>query len=367
MSELDGDAGRDFEGLDAREAQQALAEEMSCEMEPGDDDGNGKEDAADVVSVSEVAGEGADESDVSEIDFVEEGDGEIESDVDVIADGEADENDIEGIADEDVEAGSDAVAEDDAPGDGAVAAGDDDADEAADTATADGGEEPAAPIEWSEEDLVEHARMVEALLFAASEPLDQRSISDRLPTGADVPTLLQRLAEQYSGRGVVLSKISNKWRFVTAVDVAHVLEKEKVQQRRLSRAALETLAIIAYHQPCTRADIEDVRGVAVSKGSLDQLLEIGWVKLRGKREAPGRPTLYGTSQSFLEHFGLESVQDLPGLADLKAAGLLDARLPPGFTVPSPVEGGDEEEAEGGEEAEFAQDFLEEDGPETAEG
>ncbi|VAW07636.1 Segregation and condensation protein B, partial [hydrothermal vent metagenome] len=149
-------------------------------------------------------------------------------------------------------------------------------------------------------------------------------------------------------------------RFVTAGDVAHVLEKEKVTPRRLSRAALETLAIIAYHQPCTRADIEDVRGVAVSKGSLDQLLEIGWARLRGKRrDVPGRPTLYGTTEAFLEHFSLETIQDLPGLADLKAAGLLDARLPPGFSVPAPSDADDEEGAEDGEDAEFAQDFLSE--------
>ena len=150
-------------------------------------------------------------------------------------------------------------------------------------------------------------------------------------------------------------------------DVAHILDKERITPRRLSRAAMETLAIIAYHQPCTRADIEDVRGVQVAKGSLDQLLEIGWVKLRGKRrDVPGRPILYGTTDNFLQQFGLESVGDLPGLADLKAAGLLDARLPPGFSVPSPTDGDDEEdEADIGEEAEFAQDFLADEDEESA--
>ena len=217
----------------------------------------------------------------------------------------------------------------------------------------------APKVEWSEEDLAAHKRMAEALLFAAAEPLDAESIADRLPAGADVTALIDQITEDYAERGVTLKQIDGKWRFVTAADVAHVLEKEKITPRRLSRAALETLAIIAYHQPCTRADIEDVRGVQVAKGSLDQLLEIGWVRLRGKRkDVPGRPTLYGTSEEFLQHFGLESIQDLPGLADLKAAGLLDARLPPGFAVPSPSDAGDEDlDGEDDEEAEFAQDFL----------
>ncbi|GJL93560.1 SMC-Scp complex subunit ScpB [Hyphococcus sp.] len=221
-------------------------------------------------------------------------------------------------------------------------------------------------VEWSEEELAEHARMVEALLFAAAEPLDEKSIADRLPTGAAISELIARVAADYEGGGVNLVKIEHKWRFVTAADVAHVLQKEKTTQRKLSRAALETLAIIAYHQPCTRADIEDVRGVQVAKGSLDQLLEIGWVKMRGKRrDAPGRPTLYGTSEGFLEHFGLEGVADLPGLADLKAAGMLDARLPPGFSVPTPTDSDDDDIDEDEDSGEFAQDFLDEDADEAA--
>jgi len=227
--------------------------------------------------------------------------------------------------------------------------------------------EPAAPeVEWSDEEIAEHKRMVEALLFAASEALDEKSIADRLPVGAAIAPILEMLAAEYEGRGVTLKKAEDRWRFVTAADVAHVLEKEKVTQRRLSRAALETLAIIAYHQPCTRADIEDVRGVQVAKGSLDQLLEIGWVRMKGKRrDVPGRPTLYGTTNAFLEHFGLETVTDLPGLADLKAAGLLDARLPPGFAVPSPADGDDEDYDDDDDSGEFAQDFLDDDGEEAA--
>ncbi len=230
----------------------------------------------------------------------------------------------------------------------------------------DAAESAAPAVEWSEEEFADHARMVEALLFAAAEPLDERSIADRLPVGAAIADLVARIAADYAGRGVQLKKVEAKWRFVTAPDVAHVLQKEKTTQRKLSRAALETLAIIAYHQPCTRADIEDVRGVQVAKGSLDQLLEIGWVKMRGKRrDAPGRPTLYGVTEAFLEHFGLESISDLPGLADLKAAGLLDARLPPGFSVPSPADGEDEDIDETEDSGEFAQDFLDEGEDEAA--
>ena len=235
---------------------------------------------------------------------------------------------------------------------------------AADEAAAE--EEPiavAAPVAvWTAAEMAEHARMAEALLFAASEPLDEASIAARLPAGADVKTILLALKTQFENHGVNLSNAAGKWRFLTAPDVAHVLEITKVEQKRLSRAALETLAIIAYHQPCTRADIEDVRGVAVSKGSIDQLMEIGWVRLRGRRrDAPGRPVLYGTTPAFLEHFNLETVADLPGMADLKAAGLLDARLPPGFCVPTPSDADDDDEgddADADAAAEFVQDFHE---------
>ncbi|GAB4518775.1 MAG: SMC-Scp complex subunit ScpB [Amphiplicatus sp.] len=220
---------------------------------------------------------------------------------------------------------------------------------------------PADPV-WTAAEEAAHARMAEALLFAASEPLDEAAIAERLPAGANVRGILESLSAQYENRGVVLKKVAGKWRFMTAADVAHVLERERVEPRKLSRAALETLAIIAYHQPCTRADIEDVRGVAVSKGSLDQLLEIGWVRMRGRRrDAPGRPVLYGTTQAFLEHFGLDSVSDLPGMADLKAAGLLDARLPPGFSVPMPSDAGEGEDMSDEGEAEFVTDFQAGDG------
>lgn len=181
----------------------------------------------------------------------------------------------------------------------------------------------------------EHIRIVEAVLFAAEEPLDIANIADKLPEGADVAGILQMIGEKYETAGFTLQKIGRKWTFRTATDLAHALQKHVVQQRRLSRAALETLAIVAYHQPVTRAEIEDIRGVSVSKGTLDVLLESEWVKIRGRRRVPGRPVTYGTSDNFLLHFGLESLKDLPGLEELKAAGLLDDRLPPGFAVPAP--------------------------------
>jgi len=199
----------------------------------------------------------------------------------------------------------------------------------------------------------EHMRMVEALLFAAAEPLDIDSIAARLPEGADVGAAIEDLQAHYEKRGVQLVRIANKWMFRTSDDLAFLMEQEATEQRRLSKAALETLAIIAYHQPVTRADIEEVRGVSVSKGTVDVLMETGWVRIRGRRRSPGRPVTYGTTEGFLVHFGLENISDLPGADELKAAGLLDARLPPGFEVPNPQadggEGDGELEDETGEE------------------
>ena len=181
----------------------------------------------------------------------------------------------------------------------------------------------------------EHLRMVEALLFAASEPLDVKALSTSLPEGADVPGLLQALEGIYETRGVNLCCVAGKYQFRTASDLAFLLRKEQPEQKRLSKAAIETLAIIAYHQPVTRADIEDIRGVAMSKGTIDILMEIGWIKIRGRKRTPGRPVTYGTTEPFLVQFGLESVAHLPGLDELKAAGFLEAIPPSGFDVPNP--------------------------------
>jgi len=181
----------------------------------------------------------------------------------------------------------------------------------------------------------EHLRMVEALLFAAGEPLDEKALASSLPEGVDLKVLLSELQGIYEGRGVTLVNVGGKWQFRTAPDLAFLLRREKPEQRRLSRAAIETLAIIAYHQPVTRAEIEDIRGVALSKGTIDALMEVGWIKIRGRKRTPGRPVTYGTTDSFLVHFGLESVSHLPGMDELKAAGFLEAMPPSGLDVPSP--------------------------------
>ncbi len=171
----------------------------------------------------------------------------------------------------------------------------------------------------------QHIRMAEALLFAASEPLDESSIRKRLPDDVDVVAVLAELQAQYAGRGVLLGRVAGRWAFHTAPDLTYLLEDHRHIQRKLSRAAVETLAIIAYHQPVTRAEIEEIRGVSLSKGTLDVLMETGWVRLRGRRRAPGRPVTYGTADDFLIHFGLEDLRNLPGLDELRAAGLLEGR------------------------------------------
>ncbi len=181
----------------------------------------------------------------------------------------------------------------------------------------------------------EEMRLLEAMLFASKEPLDEKTLSARLPQGVDLRATLDMLKTEYAPRGVNLVKINGKWTFRTAGDLSWLLTKEAVQPRKLSRAAIETLAVVAYHQPVTRAEIEDIRGVTMSKGTLDVLLETGWVRPRGRRKVPGRPITYGTTEDFVSHFGLEQLSDLPGLEELKGSGMLDGRLPPNFSVPIP--------------------------------
>ncbi|QFT32283.1 hypothetical protein FIV00_17460 [Labrenzia sp. THAF82] len=178
-------------------------------------------------------------------------------------------------------------------------------------------------------------RMIEALLFASSEPLSLEELTLRLPEGSDVLSLLEDLQQTYAPRGVNLVRVAGKWCFRTAEDLAYLMHRNVEEQRKLSRAALETLAIIAYHQPVTRAEIEEIRGVSTSKGTLDVLLETTWIRMRGRRRTPGRPVTYGTTEQFLVHFGLENVKDLPGLEELKGAGLLDSAVPASFMVPTP--------------------------------
>ncbi len=184
-------------------------------------------------------------------------------------------------------------------------------------------------------DLAEAVRMAEAIVFASAEPVSTKALAARLPDGVDVPAVMEAVRRQYERRGVNLVRVGDGWAFRTAGDLAFLMSRDAVQQKKLSRAALEVLAIIAYHQPVTRAEIEEIRGVETSKGTLDTLLETGWVRLRGRRRTPGRPVTYGTSDAFLDHFGLEEVRDLPGMDELKGAGLLSPRMPTGFSVPQP--------------------------------
>jgi segregation and condensation protein B len=189
--------------------------------------------------------------------------------------------------------------------------------------------------------IAEAMRMAEAIVFASAEPVSEKALLARLPDGVDVPAVMSALAAAYEKRGVVLVKIGEAWAFRTAGDLAFLMSRDAVQQKKLSRAALEVLAIIAYHQPVTRAEIEDIRGVETSKGTLDTLMETEWVRMRGRRRTPGRPVTYGTTDKFLDHFGLAEVRDLPGIDELKGAGLLSARMPSNFAIPQPPSDPDE--------------------------
>jgi segregation and condensation protein B len=190
-----------------------------------------------------------------------------------------------------------------------------------------------APIDGRPEEL----RLIEALLFASAEPLDDKMLTARLPEGVDLEAAMRRLQAEYAPRGVNLVRVAGKWTFRTANDLSWLMSRHAVEPKKLSRAAIETLAIIAYHQPVTRAEIEEIRGVSTSKGTLDVLLETEWIRPRGRRKTPGRPITFGTSEAFLGHFGLQAIGDLPGLEELKGTGLFDGRLPPGFSVPVPTD------------------------------
>jgi segregation and condensation protein B len=214
----------------------------------------------------------------------------------------------------------------------------------------------------------EAVRIAEALLFAAREPLSEAAIAARLPDGVEIGQVLARLRLDYANRGITLVKVAGGWAFRTATDLAWLLASDAPEPKKLSRAAIETLAIIAYHQPVTRAEIEHIRGVAISKGTLDVLLETNWVRLRGRRRAPGRPITYGTTPKFLVHFGIDAIGDLPGLDELKGAGLIEGQLPRGFSIPVPNDddalGSDEEPLDG----DGFEDFdASEEAPPTTEG
>ncbi len=183
--------------------------------------------------------------------------------------------------------------------------------------------------------MAEQERMVEAILFASADPVTVRELNDRLPHGCDAAEALVYLRKRYEGRGVSVVKVGDAWAIRTAGDLGFLMQKETVEVRKLSRAAIETLAIIAYHQPVTRAEIEEIRGVTVSRGTIDLLIEMEWIRFGRRRMTPGRPVTFVVTQNFLDHFGLESARDLPGIKELRAAGLLENRLPPG-AIPGPT-------------------------------
>ena len=208
-----------------------------------------------------------------------------------------------------------------------------------------------APIETEESlfeapPMGEQERMVEAILFATAEPISLRELASRMPHGSDPAEALLHLRKRYEGRGVNLCKIGDAWAMRTASDLGFLMQRETVETRKLSRAAIETLAIIAYHQPVSRAEIEEIRGVSVSRGTVDQLLEMEWIRFGRRKMTPGRPVTFVVTQEFLDHFGLENARDLPGLKELRAAGLLENRPPPSALMPGPQDDDDEESGEG---------------------
>jgi len=209
------------------------------------------------------------------------------------------------------------------------------------------GPEPLKEADIEYQNLI---RMVEALLFAAAEPLDDATLASRLPQDAPLEKLLASLRQSYAPRGINLIQVAGRWAFRTAPDLAFLMEKERKVSRRLSKASLETLAIVAYHQPVTRAEIEDIRGVSVNRGTLDLLMEAGWVRMMGRRRSPGRPVTYGTTDGFLEHFGLPAIGDLPGMDELKATGLVEGET----TLPLFPQEPDDDDGETGAAGEMAE-------------
>ena len=210
--------------------------------------------------------------------------------------------------------------------------------------TAFGGDDDATPSLFPVPPLAEQERMIEAILFASAEPVSTAELGKRLPEGSDVAEALTHLRSRYSGRGVRVVKVGDAWAMRTAPDLGWLMHSQVVETRRLSRAATETLAIVAYHQPVTRAEIEEIRGVSLSRGTIDQLMELDWIRFGRRRMTPGRPLTFVVTEGFLDHFGLESPRDLPGLKELRDAGLLDSRGMPG--VQHGVDDDEEDGAEG---------------------
>ncbi len=216
-------------------------------------------------------------------------------------------------------------------------------------------DEPVEESLFEAPPMAEQERMVEAILFATAEPVTVRELEARMPHGCDAGEALVHLRKRYDGRGVHLTRVGDAWAMRTAPDLGFLMQKETVETRKLSRAAIETLAIIAYHQPVTRAEIEEIRGVSVSRGTIDQLLELEWIRFGRRKMTPGRPVTFVVTQGFLDHFGLESARDLPGLKELRAAGLLENRPPPGAMPALGSEDDDPEEIQDGDQTELFED------------
>lgn len=319
-----------------------LEDEIEIAAAPG----NAEEEDEDFAAAAVPKRDADDDDDDDDFDDDDDSDDDDESDDD---DDDDDESDDDDDSEDDDDSDEDDESDDEDGGDD-----EDEAEEAVaeappakpkrarKAAAAEEGEEseedagPAMTDEEREAAFATAIRMAEALLFAAAEPLDEATLRKRLPKGTRVPAVLAALEDQYRPRGVNLKKVAGRWAFMTSPDLQHMLEEHRQVQRKLSRAAIETLAIIAYHQPCTRAEIEDIRGVSLSKGTLDVLMEANWVKVRGRRRVPGRPVTYGITDEFLVHFGLESADALPGIEELRASGLLEA-LPASGGIPMPGE------------------------------
>lgn len=325
---------------DAQPADERLDEEIetvAAESETPDEDSEAMEYASAAVPKRD-ADDDDDSDDDDDDDFDDDDDSDDDDSDDDDDDDDSDEDESDDEDDEDEEEADDeadeAVTAEAPPAKPARARK-----AAAASSDDESGEEEAGPALTDEEREAAFAaaiRMAEALLFAAAEPLDEATLRKRMPRGTRVPAVLAALEDQYRPRGVNLKKVAGRWAFMTAPDLQHMLEEHRQVQRKLSRAAIETLAIIAYHQPCTRAEIEDIRGVSLSRGTLDVLMEANWVKVRGRRRVPGRPVTYGITDEFLVHFGLESADALPGIEELRASGLLEA-LPASGGIPMPGE------------------------------
>jgi len=326
-----GDAG---ERLDD-EAEELQAADLD-DVDPDDADLGSAEGDADVSADADEADE--EEGEADELDELLETEAaeteELEADED---EPEAALTESDNAAPDDFEAGAEkselaaeteegleAAAQDDADSEGVPQAA------AAEANAPAAATQPQGPLSRADE-----LRLLEALLFASAEPVEQSVLAKRMPDGVDIKGALLQLQEEYAPRGVNLIHIGNRWTFRTAGDLAWLMTRETSETKRLSRAAIEVLAIVAYHQPVTRGEIEEIRGVATSKGTLDVLLETGWIRPRGRRKTPGRPLTFGTTETFLSQFNLEALGDLPGLDELKGTGLLDPRLPSSFNIPTP--------------------------------